>query len=174
VANRIARRVLIAVVASAACAAVVVPSVASAAPQTKPKPKPTVSSVEAQLSKLARQNTQLVERYNQAQLAVATAQKSVVANRLALQTANAPTVQVIPTGGPTTAACAGSVAHPSAAAGFMCVYESPLSNVASVDICSSAGCTATPSADPFGAEVSVHSAGAGRFSLAGTWAVTGA
>ena len=92
----------------------------------------------------------------------------------ALQTANAPTVQIIPTGGPTTAACAGSVAHPSAAAGFMCVYESPLSNVASVDICSSAGCTATPSADPFGAEVSVHSAGAGRFSLAGTWAVTGA
>lgn len=92
----------------------------------------------------------------------------------ALQTASAPTVQVIPVGGPKTGACGGSVAHPSAAAGFVCVYESTQSNVASVDICSSAGCTATPSADPFGAEVSVHSAGAGRFSLDGTWAVTGA
>jgi hypothetical protein len=92
----------------------------------------------------------------------------------ALQTASAPTVQIIPVGGAKTAACGGSVAHPSAAAGFMCVYESTQSNVASVDICSSAGCTATPSADPFGAEVSVHSAGTGRFSLDGTWAVTGA
>ncbi|HET7047473.1 MAG TPA: hypothetical protein VFI54_04310 [Solirubrobacteraceae bacterium] len=92
----------------------------------------------------------------------------------AFQTASAPTVQIIPVGGPKTAACGGSVAHPSAAAGFMCVYESTQSNVASVDICSSAGCAATPGADPFGAEVSVHSAGAGRFSLDGTWAVTGA
>jgi hypothetical protein len=92
----------------------------------------------------------------------------------ALQTASAPTVQIVPVGGPTTAACAGSVAHPSAAAGFMCVYESTQSNVASVDICSSGGCGATPGADPFGAEVSVHSAAAGRFTLDGTWAVTGA
>ena len=92
----------------------------------------------------------------------------------ALQTASAPTVQVVPVGGPTTAACGGSVAHPAAAAGFMCVYESHLTNVASVDICSSAGCTATPGANQFGAEVSVHSAAAGRFALDGTWAVTGA
>jgi hypothetical protein len=92
----------------------------------------------------------------------------------ALQTASAPTVQIVAVGGPATAACGGSVAHPSAAAGFMCVYESTQSNVASVDICSSGGCGATPGADPFGAEVSVHSAGAGRFSFDGTWAVTGA
>jgi hypothetical protein len=92
----------------------------------------------------------------------------------ALQTASAPTVQIVGVGGPTTAACGGSVAHPAAAAGFMCVYESAQSNVASVDICSAAGCGATPGADPFGAEVSVHSAGTGRFALNGTWAVTGA
>jgi cell wall-associated NlpC family hydrolase len=47
----------------------------------KPKPKPTVSSVEATLAKLAKQNTQLVEKYDQAQVAVAAAQrKSALAN----------------------------------------------------------------------------------------------
>jgi cell wall-associated NlpC family hydrolase len=90
VANRIARRVLVSVAAVAACAtAIVVPSVAHAAPQVKPTPKPTVASVEAQLAKLAKQNTQLVEQYDEAQLAVAGAQKSVGAAKAKLAVANA-------------------------------------------------------------------------------------
>jgi cell wall-associated NlpC family hydrolase len=67
----------------------VVPSVAHAAPQVKPTPKPTVASVEAQLAKLAKQNTQLVEQYDEAQLAVAGAQKSVGAAKAKLAVANA-------------------------------------------------------------------------------------
>ena len=87
-ANLFARRVVV-ILASAACvAAVVVPSVASAAPQAKPAPKPTISSVEAQLAKLAKQNTILVERYDQAQTAVAGAQRKVVSAQAALRIAN--------------------------------------------------------------------------------------
>jgi cell wall-associated NlpC family hydrolase len=78
VANWLARRVLIAGVSVAACAAaVIVPSVASAAPEAKPKPTPTISSVEATLAKLAKQNTLLVEKYDEAQIAIATAKNAV-------------------------------------------------------------------------------------------------
>jgi len=88
VANLFARRVVV-VLASAACvAAVVVPSVASAAPQAKPVPKPTISSVEAQLAKLAKQNTALVEKYDQAQTAVAGAQRKVASAQVTLRIAN--------------------------------------------------------------------------------------
>ena len=89
--------------------------------------------------------------------------------------ATAPTVQIIPVAGPTTAQCAGSVANPTAAPGFLCVYESSLTNVSSFVLCSSAKCSSTtPTADPFGAEVFVNATAAGRFFVDGTWAVTSA
>ena len=92
-ANRIARRVLVAVVASATCAAaVVVPSVAHAASHAavpQAKPKPTVTSVEAELAKLARQNTELVEQANQAAIAVTAAQAKAAKAETALKAADA-------------------------------------------------------------------------------------
>ncbi len=91
-----------------------------------------------------------------------------------LHLATAPTVMVIPAGGPTTVQCPGSVANPTAAAGFMCVYESTIQNVSGFFICSAATCLSTPTADPFGAEVFVHATAAGRFFVDGTWAVTAA
>ena len=91
-ANRLARRVLIAVATAATCAATVAmtsvagAAVVGAAPEAKPQP--TVASVEAALAKLAKQNTQLVEKYNQAQIAVTNAQKAVGHAQLAVTAAN--------------------------------------------------------------------------------------
>jgi hypothetical protein len=90
----------------------------------------------------------------------------------ALHLANAPTVQLIPASGPTTTQCAGSVASPTAAPGFLCVYENPLTNVSSFFVCSAATCSSTPTSDPFGSEIFVHATAAGRFFVDGTWAVT--
>ena len=88
-ANRLARRVLIAVVSAGACAAaVLVPSVAHATPQPSAKPKPTIASVEATLATLAKQNTMLVEKYNQAQIAVSSAQKAETQAQAAVTAAN--------------------------------------------------------------------------------------
>lgn len=87
-ANRFARSILVLVASAACAAAVVVPSVATAAPQVKPKPKPTVSSVEATLAKLAKQNTLLVEKYDQAQLAVNAAQRTATKDQAAVKVAN--------------------------------------------------------------------------------------
>jgi hypothetical protein len=89
--------------------------------------------------------------------------------------AQTPTVQIIPVAGPTTAQCAGSVANPTAAAGFLCVYELSLENVSHFNLCSSSTCSSTtPTADPFGTEVFINATAAGRFFVDGTWAVTAA
>ena len=91
-ANRVARRVLIAVATAAVCAATVAmtsvagAAVVGAAPGAKPQP--TLASVEATLAKLAKQNTQLVEKYNQAQIAVTAAQRSAGEAQLAVTAAN--------------------------------------------------------------------------------------
>ena len=85
--------------------------------------------------------------------------------------ASAPTVQIVPVGGPTTAQCGGSVAAPSAAPGYLCLYESSLQNVTSLAVCNSAG-TCGPSANSFGGELFVDSTAAGRFFADGAWAVT--
>jgi hypothetical protein len=85
--------------------------------------------------------------------------------------ASAPTVQLVPVGGPTTAQCGGSVAAPSAAPGYLCLYESSLTNVASLAVCNSVG-TCGPSADSFGGELFANSTAAGRFFADGAWAVT--
>jgi hypothetical protein len=89
-----------------------------------------------------------------------------------LNLASAPTVQIVPVGGPTTTQCAGSLASPTAAPGYLCVYESSQSNVSIFAICASAACGVTPTADPFGAETFVHATNSGRFYVDGTWAVT--
>jgi hypothetical protein len=83
--------------------------------------------------------------------------------------ATAPAAQIIPAGGPTTAQCAGSVTAPSAAGGYLCLYESGTSNVSSFAVCNSVNC---PAAAAFGAELFAHSTGTGRFFVDGTWAVT--
>jgi cell wall-associated NlpC family hydrolase len=99
VAIRIARRVrpLIALV-TAAAVATLTPALASAAPH----PKPSVASVQKQLGELALQNSQLVEKYDHAQVAVqqreraAKAAESAAAKATAAyQTAHAQFAQVI-------------------------------------------------------------------------------
>ncbi|MCU1659784.1 MAG: hypothetical protein JWO57_4440 [Pseudonocardiales bacterium] len=72
---RLSRRVRPVVAAAAAlgAAALLVPSVAIATPTNPPSP-PSVSSVQQQLGELALRNTQLVEKYNQAQVEVASKQ----------------------------------------------------------------------------------------------------
>jgi cell wall-associated NlpC family hydrolase len=92
VAIRITRHVrpLLALIAVAATIAVA-PSLASAAPQTAPhaKPaKPTVSSVQKQLAGLAHQNTQLVEKFNQAKIAVTKREHAAGAAQTAALRAN--------------------------------------------------------------------------------------
>jgi hypothetical protein len=79
-------------------------------------------------------------------------------------------VQIVTSVGPTTAQCPGNVGAPSAAPGYLCVYESGISNLGIFAICNSSG--KCPGADPFGAEVFAHSTAAGRFFVDGTWAVT--
>jgi cell wall-associated NlpC family hydrolase len=71
VANRAARhaRPLVAIVALGASLAVA-PTLAEASPGTAPHAKPTISSVQKQLRDLARKNSQLVERFDQAQVLV--------------------------------------------------------------------------------------------------------
>jgi peptidoglycan DL-endopeptidase CwlO len=56
-------------------AALLLPAVASATPDTPASP-PTVTSVQQRLGALAQKNTQLVEKYNQAQVEVAEKQKA--------------------------------------------------------------------------------------------------
>jgi cell wall-associated NlpC family hydrolase len=83
VANRLTRRVLLAC-AGLAVAVVCIPSVAGAVSAAKPTPPPTVASVQQQLGALALQNTQLVEQYDQAQVAVAAKRRAaVLAQRVA-------------------------------------------------------------------------------------------
>ncbi|MCW2494372.1 C40 family peptidase [Jatrophihabitans sp.] len=93
-ANRLSRRVRLISALSAVCAAaVLIPAVASAAPQSAPsvKPKPTIAQVDKELAALAVQNTQLVEKYNQAQIAV-TARQQAAAKAQAAEAAAKATV----------------------------------------------------------------------------------
>jgi hypothetical protein len=83
--------------------------------------------------------------------------------------ASAPAAQIIPVGGSTTAQCAGSVAAPSAAAGYLCLYESTKSNLSSLEVCNSGN--VCPAANAFGAELFAIATATGRFYVDGTWAV---
>jgi hypothetical protein len=84
--------------------------------------------------------------------------------------AAAPSYQVVPSGGPTTPQCAGSIANPTAAPGVLCVYESTSLNVKGFDLCGGSKCEGL---DRFGAEMFVEANTTGRFFVDGTWAVTG-
>jgi cell wall-associated NlpC family hydrolase len=87
VAIRFARRLrpLIALAALGAAASFA-PSLASATP---PRGEPSVTSVQKQLGQLALKNSQLVEKYNQAQVAVQRREKSARAAQLKATQANA-------------------------------------------------------------------------------------
>jgi peptidoglycan DL-endopeptidase CwlO len=90
VANIFARRVrpLIAV-AAVGCALLVAPGLASASPHQSPHPKPTINSVQKALGQLALKNTQLVEKYDQAQVAVAKRDKAAKSAQHVAQLASA-------------------------------------------------------------------------------------
>lgn len=83
---------------------------------------------------------------------------------------SAPAVQIVPVGGAKTAQCAGSLSAPSAAPGYLCLYELSMFNVDSIAPCNTAA--HCPGADPFGVEIFAQSGGVGRFYVDGTWAVT--
>jgi peptidoglycan DL-endopeptidase CwlO len=101
VANRPSRRLRLAVLVTAiATAAVVVPTVAGAVPASKSHnskshhtskshPKATIASVEKQLSVLARKNTQLVESFDEARIAVTSRQKAAAAAERVVTAADA-------------------------------------------------------------------------------------
>jgi cell wall-associated NlpC family hydrolase len=80
VAIRLTRRVrpLLALLAVGATLAVA-PNLAAAAPHAGPHAKPSIPTVEKQLGELALQNAQLVEKFDQAQVAVAKREKSATA-----------------------------------------------------------------------------------------------
>jgi cell wall-associated NlpC family hydrolase len=90
VAIRFARRVrpLLALAAIGA-AVIVAPTVAAAAPHTQP----SVTSVQKQLGELALKNTQLVEKYDHAQVAVAQAGKAARSAQAAATQANAAAIK---------------------------------------------------------------------------------
>jgi hypothetical protein len=81
-----------------------------------------------------------------------------------LSVAAAPIVTIIPVGGPATGLCPGSVAAPTAARGYLCLYESSTQNNAGF---------AAVGTNAVGTELFIHSTAAGRFFVDGTWAVTG-
>jgi hypothetical protein len=91
--------------------------------------------------------------------------------------ASPPVAQVISPSGPATAQCAGSSSNPTAAPGYLCVYEAGFSLTKSLTLCapSRANCLspAENSADAFGTRALVQSLITGPFSIHGTWAVTG-
>jgi cell wall-associated NlpC family hydrolase len=68
-------QLVVAAVASAGAAALLVPTLASASPGRPVAATPDVAAVQQQLGALALRNTQLVEKYNQAQVQVAAKQK---------------------------------------------------------------------------------------------------
>jgi Cell wall-associated hydrolases (invasion-associated proteins) len=91
VAIRFARRVrpLFVVVAMGAALAVTPTLAAAAAPHSQPHATPSVTSVQKQLGELALQNSQLVEKFDQAQVAVGKREKAAAAAQVAALQANA-------------------------------------------------------------------------------------
>jgi cell wall-associated NlpC family hydrolase len=70
-------------------AAVVAPSLASATPNAAPHAKPSVDTVQKRLGHLALRNTQLVERYDRAQVAVQRRERAAKAAKAAAAKASA-------------------------------------------------------------------------------------
>ncbi|MGB2874800.1 MAG: hypothetical protein WBB76_04910 [Gaiellaceae bacterium] len=82
---------------------------------------------------------------------------------------SAPTAHVIGVGGSSTPECPGTEAAPAAAPGHLCLYELTITNNHNPG--TDGGFFATP-VTKYGTELFFHSAGAGRFYVDGTWAVT--
>lgn len=85
-----------------------------------------------------------------------------------LQLASAPTVHVVPFGGPNPSGCSGSASDPGAASGNLCIFER-LGDVGEFDPLAAVENQATR----FGGVVHQTSSGAGDLFAYGTWAVTG-
>ena len=81
--------------------------------------------------------------------------------------ASAPVVTIIPTGGPATAACPGTVANPLATAGNLCIYL----RFNSSTTFSTTNATLGAGASPFGAFLLASRAAAGYLEVSGSWAV---
>jgi peptidoglycan DL-endopeptidase CwlO len=91
VAIRLARSVrsLIAVAAISAAAAVAVPTLAGASPSSAPRSEPSIDSVQKQLGELALKNSQLVEKFDHAQVVVHRREQAAVAAQRAARIAEA-------------------------------------------------------------------------------------
>lgn len=90
--------------------------------------------------------------------------------------ASAPQVKVVLAGGPSQTGCSGSVDHPTAASGMLCVYESAHSGVSTgyPDVCAPTGCSAGSIASTTGAVVRAFAtSNTVRWYDWGTWAATG-
>jgi len=90
VAIRLARSVrpLIAAAAISGAAVIAVPTLAGASPSTAPRTEPSISSVQKQLGELALKNSQLVEKYDHAQVLVQRRQKAAVTAQETARTAS--------------------------------------------------------------------------------------
>lgn len=82
----------------------------------------------------------------------------------------APRVHVIKPGAPLPSKCRGSVAHPGARPGHLCVFEKTEINVAALQVCSASG-QCGHSASSFGAWLETNSKLGGVAQVAGSWAV---
>ncbi len=82
----------------------------------------------------------------------------------------APRVHVIAPGAKRPAKCRGSVTHPGARPGHLCIFEKTSLNVAKLRVCNASGrCSATASS--FGAWLETYTKLGGNAQLAGSWAV---
>lgn len=81
----------------------------------------------------------------------------------------APTLEYVSAGQSNPPNCPGTVSDPTAAPGYLCVYEFYTSNAAGVNICSLSAC---PRASPFGFGVDITSSAAGLTIARGSYAVT--
>ena len=85
--------------------------------------------------------------------------------------AAAPTLHIIPVGGPSTGACPGTATSPSAAGGSLCIYESTLVNTTGFSL--PAGLNPVSGPTRFGLPGLIGETGAsGDYIARGAWAVT--
>ena len=82
---------------------------------------------------------------------------------------SAPTVVFKPLGGPANPNCTGTALAPTAAPGFLCIYEGTAVNATDFTIANAAG---VGSSSPFGLVIRVTATAAGLSASLGGWAVT--
>ena len=88
--------------------------------------------------------------------------------------ASAPTVKIVAAGDPTPAHCTGTVAHPGAESGYLCIFEGYTEGGLSVaDGAAWEPTVATHTGFPLGVTLWATGGGSGHNDVSGTWAVTG-